>query len=59
MRDGGVRHPDVDMWMAAEGAPGAAALLDFAGQKYGFRDVLHPRLGGGPVAGGGALRDGW
>lgn len=34
---GGVRHPDVDLWMAAKGAPGAAALLDFAGERYGFR----------------------
>lgn len=36
---GGVRHPDVDMWMAAKGASGAAALLDFAGQNYGFRNA--------------------
>ena len=46
MRDGGVRHPDVDMWMATMGAPGAAALLDFAGQEYGFRSAAGvPRWG--------------
>lgn len=43
---GGVRHPDVDLWMAAKGAPGAAAVLDFAGQKYGFRSPAGvPRWG--------------
>lgn len=30
---------DVGAWMAAKGAPGAAAVLDFAGQKYGFRSL--------------------
>jgi hypothetical protein len=28
---------EVGAWMAAKGAPGAAALLDFAGERYGFR----------------------
>lgn len=28
---------EVGAWMAAKGAAGAAALLDFAGQKYGLR----------------------
>lgn len=33
-------------WMAAEGATGAAALLDFAGQKYGFSSAAGvPRWG--------------
>lgn len=43
---GGVRHRDVDMWIAAKGAPGAAAVLDFAGQKYGIRNPAGvPRWG--------------
>ncbi|MDQ0301353.1 phage head spike fiber domain-containing protein [Ancylobacter polymorphus] len=37
---------EVGAWMAAKGAPGAAALLDFAGQKYGFRSAAGvPRWG--------------
>lgn len=37
---------DVGAWMAAKGAPGAAALLDFAGSKYGFRSAAGvPRWG--------------
>lgn len=29
---------EVGRWMASLGAPGAAAVLDFAGDKYGFRE---------------------
>lgn len=37
---------EVGAWMAAKGAPGAAALLDFAGQEYGFRSAAGvPRWG--------------
>ena len=37
---------EVGAWMAAKGAPGAAVLLDFAGQKCGFRNAAGvPRWG--------------
>ena len=40
------RRSDVDLWMAAKGAAGAAAVLDFASGRYGFRSPAGvPRWG--------------